>query len=77
MASITPSPEEQEPLFQDNNLIVENLLRQLVVSNMPMQNLCSYGWEGDCPHAFKMSQEIEDVKNRFASLKSLVDTTKA
>lgn len=73
MAYVVPTPEEQEPLFQENNLLVENLLRQLVISNMPMQNLCSYGWEGNCPHAFKAKEDIDEVKSKFAALKSIMD----
>jgi len=42
---------EPNPLFEDNNLLVENLLRQGVILNLPIQALCSFGWEGDCPQA--------------------------
>ncbi len=43
--------EEPFPIFDGNNLIVENLLRQTLLLNMPLQPLCAYGWEGDCPEA--------------------------
>lgn len=43
--------EEDYPIFEGNNLMVEKLIRQGLLVNMPMQQLCEYGWEGDCPHA--------------------------
>lgn len=44
-------PDEPFELFDGNTLIVENLLRQALVLAMPLQPLCTFGWEGDCPEA--------------------------
>jgi len=45
--------EADEPfqLFEGNNLIVENLLRQALLVEIPIQPLCEFGWDGDCPVA--------------------------
>ena len=52
-------PDEPFELFEGNNLMVENLLRQGLLVNLPMQALCQYGWEGDCPEAKARLAEIE------------------
>ena len=43
--------DEPFPLFEGNELIVENLLRQGLLLAIPTQPLCSYGWDGPCPQA--------------------------
>jgi uncharacterized protein len=43
--------DEPFQLFEGNNLIVENLLRQGLLVEIPMQPLCKFGWDGDCPIA--------------------------
>ena len=43
--------DEGEPLFHENSLIVENLVRQGLILNLPVQPLCEFGWDGPCPHA--------------------------
>lgn len=43
--------DEPFPLFEGNNLIVEALLRQDLLIAMPVQPLCEFGWDGDCPVA--------------------------
>lgn len=43
--------DEPYPLFEGNHLMVEALIRQGLLVNLPMQTLCPYGWEGDCPIA--------------------------
>lgn len=43
--------DEPFPLFEGNSLIVEQLLRQSLVLALPMQSLCEFGWEGECPVA--------------------------
>lgn len=43
--------DEDYPLFEGNSLMVENLIRQGLLVNLPVQPLCSFGWEGDCPRA--------------------------
>jgi len=44
-------PDEPFELFEGNNLLVEALLRQDLLIAMPMQPLCAFGWEGECPVA--------------------------
>lgn len=55
--------DEDFPIFEGNSLMVENLIRQGLLLNLPSQPLCSYGWEGDCP-------EARDVKIRKEAPKS-------
>jgi uncharacterized metal-binding protein YceD (DUF177 family) len=43
--------DEPFPMFEGNNLMVEQLLRQAFHLALPMQPLCPFGWEGDCPQA--------------------------
>jgi uncharacterized protein len=43
--------DEPYPLFDENNLLVEELLQQALVLNLPVQPLCDHGWDGDCPNA--------------------------
>lgn len=46
------APEDEPfPLFEENNLMVEALLRQSLLLSMPNQPLCPFGWDGDCPQA--------------------------
>jgi uncharacterized protein len=44
-------PDEPFEMFEGNNLIVENLLRQALLVEIPLQSLCEFGWDGDCPIA--------------------------
>ncbi len=41
--------DEPFPLFDENNLIVENLLRQGLLLSIPIQPLCVASWEEPCP----------------------------
>jgi len=43
--------DEPFPLFDENHLIVENLLHQGLLINLPVAPLCAYGWDGECPEA--------------------------
>ncbi len=43
--------DEPFPLFEENHLMVEALLRQDLLLAMPVQPLCEHGWEGPCPQA--------------------------
>ncbi|RYG71106.1 DUF177 domain-containing protein, partial [bacterium] len=47
-ARVVPE-DEPFPLFEGNNLVVENLLRQTLILNMPLQPVCADGPEGECP----------------------------
>jgi uncharacterized protein len=44
-------PDEPYELFEGNSLMVEALLRQGALLAMPIQALCEFGWDGDCPKA--------------------------
>lgn len=43
--------DEPFELFEGNNLLVENLIRQSMLVEVPLQPLCEFGWDGDCPIA--------------------------
>ena len=45
------APDEPFELFEGNNLIVENLLRQGLLVEIPIQPLCTFGWDEECPVA--------------------------
>ncbi len=51
--------EEIYPIFEKNTLKINELLYQLLLVNLPLQPLCKYGWEGDCPEARKSSFILE------------------
>lgn len=67
--------EEGEPLFHENSLIVESLIRQNLILNLPVQPLCTYGWEGDCPEA-KVRQEnsLGRQSSPLDQLRSILET---
>lgn len=67
--------DEPYPLFEGNNLMVESLLRQNLLLNFPVQPLCSFGWEGECPQAKERGVIPKgDIENRieFEKLRGLV-----
>ncbi|HSI72874.1 MAG TPA: DUF177 domain-containing protein [Fimbriimonas sp.] len=45
------APDEPFEMFEGNWLMVENLLRQAFFISLPMQPLCPFGWEGQCPQS--------------------------
>lgn len=51
------SADEPFPLFEGNELIVENLLRQGLLLAVPVQPLCEFGWDGPCPQAAERGVE--------------------
>lgn len=66
--------DEPYQLFEGNNLMVEALLRQDLLVAIPMQTLCSYGWEGPCPIAAQRG-EIKDAprgRPEFEKLSNLL-----
>ncbi len=66
--------DEPFPLFDENNLMVENLLRQGLLLAIPSQALCSFGWDGPCPNA-KGSVETKpkiDGRPEFSKLSNLI-----
>jgi uncharacterized protein len=56
-SSLSPSDhakmaaDEPYELFEENNLIVEALIRQALLLAIPIQPLCEFGWDGPCPVA--------------------------
>lgn len=67
--------EEDFPLFEGNSLLVENLVRQGLLLNLPIQPLCEYGWDGDCPEAAKMAKlrQEEVAQGQLKGLSRLLD----
>lgn len=47
-AKVAPD-EEPEPLFAENRLYRDRYVRQGLLLNLPMQPLCSGGWDKPCP----------------------------
>lgn len=43
--------DEPYPMFEGNSLNVQILLREDLIVGLPVQPLCQYGWEGNCPVA--------------------------
>lgn len=65
--------DEGEPLFEENHLMVEALLRQNLLVNLPVQPLCAFGWEGPCPHAAHADKaRAEEKKGPLAGLGQLI-----
>ncbi len=66
--------DEPFQLFEGNNLIVENLLRQALLVEIPLQPLCDFGWDGDCPIARKKGRLPNDPAGRpeFEKLANLL-----
>lgn len=65
--------EEPYPMFDGNALMVEALLRQDLLIAMPVQPLCSFGWDGPCPEAERRNVVIEAPPNpKFQKLQSLL-----
>jgi len=69
--------DEPFPLFEGNQLIVENLLRQALLLALPVQPLCEFGWDGDCPEATKrgvVARTVEVTRPEFDALQNLLRT---
>ncbi|RYG34365.1 DUF177 domain-containing protein, partial [bacterium] len=67
--------DEPFPLFEENNLMVEALLRQGLLLAMPDQPLCSGSWDVPCPVAPGSEAEVkapEEIRPEFASLQNLL-----
>lgn len=72
--------DEPYPLFDENNLMVEALLRQNLWLNMPVQPLCEHGWEGECPTAKERGvtrPNVEAARPEFGKLKNLMSEDEA
>jgi len=68
------APDEPHALFEGNNLIVEALLRQGLLVEMPLQPLCEFGWDGDCPIARKKGRlpSADQGRPEFSQLANLI-----
>ncbi|MBL8059130.1 MAG: DUF177 domain-containing protein [Chthonomonas sp.] len=65
--------EEDFPLFEENNLIVEALIHQGLLINLPQAPLCAYGWDGDCPEARNIPKQRSEQAHPLESLSELLD----
>ncbi|MFZ4506367.1 MAG: YceD family protein [Fimbriimonas sp.] len=68
------APDEPFEMFDGNNLMVEILLRQALWIAVPMQPLCSFGWDGPCPVAEEASAVPRNAAGRpeFSALQNLM-----
>ncbi|MFN3728312.1 MAG: YceD family protein [Fimbriimonadaceae bacterium] len=68
-------PDEPEKMFEGNSLIVTPFLRQGLLLSLPTQPLCSFGWEGPCPHAEGQPSLRLKAEGRFEfqKLRGLID----
>ena len=66
--------DEPYELFEGNNLLVESLLRQGLLLSLPIQALCSHGWEEECPEATARGtiRLASDSRPEFDGLKNLL-----
>lgn len=82
-ASLSPTDtakvvaDEDPPLFDGNQLMVEPLIRQGLLLALPNQPLCVHGWDEECPLAEKRGQGNIPMTGRpeFALLSNLVEPT--
>jgi uncharacterized protein len=68
------APEEDYPLFEGNALMVEALIHQGIVVNLPVQPLCRHGWDEPCPEAEARGitrAVVEEGRHEFDRLASL------
>jgi uncharacterized protein len=68
--------EEDYPLFHKNALMKDTYVRQGLIVNMPVQPLCSFGWDGPCPKAKarESKQPVEHGHPAMQKLRELVET---
>lgn len=68
------APDEPYPLFEGNSLIVQSLLREDMIVALPVQPLCQYGWEGECPIAKIRNTQTAKMQTdaRLEKLKALL-----
>ncbi|HLO98198.1 MAG TPA: YceD family protein [Fimbriimonas sp.] len=69
-AKVDPS-DEPFPMFEGNSLMVEALLRQNLLLNFPVQPLCEYGWEGECPNDVAKDARLKKITGPFSDLHQL------
>lgn len=70
--------DEPFEMFEENNLIVEALIRQGLLLEMPIQPLCEHGWDGPCPVAEALiAAKAKAVDSRLQALKDLIKEEEA
>lgn len=66
--------DEPYPLFHENSLIVETLLHQALIVNLPQAPLCAFGWDGDCPEATKRgASPSSEASGKLSGLSKLLE----
>lgn len=71
-------PDEPYALFDGNSLMVEALLRQDLLVACPVQPLCQYGWDGDCPKAAGIQvKKAQEGRPEFQRLSNLMHSDEA
>jgi uncharacterized protein len=63
--------DEPYELFDGNQLMVEPLVRQALLLELPMQPLCEFGWELPCPRDLNPSAK-PGANNPFDQLSNLI-----
>jgi uncharacterized protein len=71
-AKVVPD-DEPYPIFHNNALKRDTWIRQGLLINIPVQPLCSFGWDGPCPNAEGVDRSKEGSKGNpaFESLANL------
>lgn len=69
--------EEDYQMFEGNNLMVEVLLRQSLLLEMPVQQLCANGWDKPCPiaEARGISNNESKQGGKLAELSRMIDAS--
>lgn len=62
--------DEPYPLFHHNALMRDTYVRQGLLVNVPVQPLCSFGWDGPCPNAAPR-EEAEAAEAGHPALQAL------
>lgn len=67
--------DEPTPLFDENHLLVEALVRQGLLLAIPVQPLCEFGWEGACPRAKAAEERAGEAVGRpeFSKLATIFE----
>lgn len=63
--------DEPYPLFQENSLMVEALLRQMLLLAFPLQPLCSGSWDIPCPTDSGRAVPAGSLRDNFGALAAL------
>lgn len=67
---------DEKELFEGNHLLVDPFIRQGLMVSLPVQPLCTYGWDGDCPLARERGVNLdrpEPGHPAFAELRDILD----